>query len=108
LLGGEIETRQAYRETSSGNQINYDNLPDDTIRQAEELIDQLLACIKGAQGKPFASAVLLPQLQKLYREYPALKHSAHRPAINELLVAECERTETALLSEAEVDQWWGD
>jgi len=77
-------------------------MPSDTDR----LTGRLKACIAFASEKPFAPAVLIPQLKKILQEHPALAASAERPAINELIVDECEKTGTALLNEEEVDQWW--
>lgn len=85
---------------------NPDNFPDDSMEEADHLISQLKQIITSASGKPFAPAVLIPQLKKSLRENNALQDSPHRPAINELIIAECERTGTALLTEDEVDQWW--
>jgi hypothetical protein len=76
--------------------------------EAEKFIRQVKACIKNASGKPFAPAILIPQIKKLFRENPELLNSPQRPAINELIVQECESTGTALLTEDEVDQWWTD
>jgi len=76
--------------------------------ETDELISQLKQCIHTASGKPFAPAVLIPQVKKLFRDHPQLQHSPYRDAINELVVQECEKTGTALLTEDEVDQWWSD
>jgi hypothetical protein len=76
--------------------------------EATDLSRQLKQCIQTASDKPFAPAVFIPQLKKLFRDNPQLQHSPHRDAINELVVQECEKTGTALLTEDEVDQWWSD
>lgn len=75
--------------------------PSDT----DHLATRLKACIAIASEKPFAPAVLIPQLKKILQEHPELA-ATERPAINELIVNECEKTGTALLTEEEVDQWW--
>ena len=85
---------------------NPDNQPDDSIKEADQLIGQIKQCIQTASEKPFAPAVLIPQIKKLFRDNPSLQDSPHRPAINELVVSECERSGTALLNEDEVDRWW--
>jgi hypothetical protein len=87
---------------------NPENQPDGTLAEADELISQLKQTIQSASGKPFAPAVLIPQIKKLFRSNPSLGRSPHRPAINELVVMECERLGTALLTEDEVDQWWNE
>lgn len=73
---------------------------------ADHLTGRLKACIAIASEKPFAPAVLIPQIKKILQEHPELAKSNERPAINELIVNECEKTGTALLTEEEVDQWW--
>lgn len=98
----------SYPSTGVTTEAGPDNRPDDTIDNTDELIGQLKACIQTSGDKPFAPAVLVPQLKKLLRADPGLQHSPYRPAINELIVAECERTGTALLTEDEVDQWWSE
>ncbi|MES2107936.1 MAG: hypothetical protein V4577_04280 [Bacteroidota bacterium] len=72
----------------------------------DHLTNRLKACVAIASEKPFAPAVLIPQLKKILQEHPELAASTERPAINELIVNECEKTGTALLTEEEVDQWW--
>jgi hypothetical protein len=80
----------------------YQEIPSDT----DHLAGRLRACIAVASEKPFAPAVLIPQIKKILQEHPELANSKERPAINELVVNECEKTGTALLTEEEVDQWW--
>jgi len=75
-------------------------------REAAELNRHLIACIGKAAGKPFAPAVLIPQIKKILQDNAALSNIAQRPGINELIVRECENTGTALLTEDEVDTWW--
>ncbi|MGF7076223.1 hypothetical protein [Mucilaginibacter sp. 3215] len=88
----------------------YQELPDE--RGAQQLptpLDlislKLKAVIERAAEQPFAPALLIPQLQKLLQE-PQTFSAAEKAAISHLIVAECENTGTALLTEEEVDQWW--
>jgi hypothetical protein len=85
-----------------------DNYPDADIQQADELISALKKQITAASGKIYSPDTLLPQLKTTFQEYNSLKTSPHRPAINEQVVTECERTGVAELTEDEVDQWWSD
>jgi len=48
---------------------------------------------------------LIPQLKQILWEYESIA-ALDRSAINHLVVNECEKTGTALLTEEEVDQWW--
>jgi hypothetical protein len=73
----------------------------------DHLAAELKACIARAADKPFAPAVFIPQLQKILQAQPE-PGVLERPAINELIVNECEKTGTARLVADEVDQWWSD
>ncbi len=83
-----------------------DNRPDSSLAEADSLIAEIKSCIQAASGKPFAPAILIPQITKIFRAAPGMAGSPYRPAINEIVVSECERLGTALLTEDEVDQWW--
>ena len=81
---------------------------DNDIREADELIAELKEIIGLAFDKAYAPEALLQQLKAAFLGHTTLKTSPHRPAINELVVTECERTGVAELTEDEVDQWWSD
>ncbi|MDP9077752.1 MAG: hypothetical protein M3O71_10045 [Bacteroidota bacterium] len=81
---------------------------DDDIQDADKLISSVKKRITAASGTAYAPVKLLTELKAVFQEHPSLKNSPHRPAINELVVTECERTGVAELTEEEVDQWWGD
>jgi hypothetical protein len=102
-----------YQEQGTRDEIAATTPVDGNSRQVREaptdtdhLSIRLKACISTAADKPFAPAVLIAQLKRLLQEHYALAASAERPAINALIVNECEKTGTALLTEEEVDQWW--
>jgi hypothetical protein len=80
----------------------------ESLTEYDHLAAALKACIAKAADKPFAPAVLIPQLKKIVKAQPEATGQIDRTAINELIVNECEKTGTALLTEDEVDQWWGD
>lgn len=79
-----------------------EDFPEDT----ETITSQLKAVIQSAAAKPYAPAALIPQLKKILQSFPDIGASPYREAITELVVQECEKTGTALLTEDEVDQWW--
>ena len=86
--------------------LDPDNLPDDSITQADTLMKLVKNCIAAASDEPYARIVITRHIKKIFKEHTSLKNSPHRPAINELVVAECKKTGTVLLTEDEVDQWW--
>jgi hypothetical protein len=78
---------------------------EEAITDTDILAGKLKACITKAADKPFAPSVLIPQLKIILKEHQHIAAS-ERPAVNHLVVGECEKTGTALLTEEEVDQWW--
>ncbi|MGF7080455.1 hypothetical protein [Mucilaginibacter sp. UYCu711] len=78
----------------------------DLISDTGALAVLLAKCIQAAVGKPFASAILIPQLKKILNDYPEIAASSDRELIIDFIIQQCERTGTALLSESEVDLWW--
>jgi hypothetical protein len=86
----------------------YASHPDNDIREADELIASLKDCIRLASDKAYAPDALVMQFKAIFKRHASLKTSPHRPAVNELVVTECERTGVAELTEDEVDQWWSD
>jgi len=80
--------------------------PQETISDTDIITAQLKACISQAAERPFAPAILVPMLQQILQQNTAISASPGRPAINHLVVNECEKTGTAMLTEDEVDQWW--
>jgi len=91
-------------------EVSYEagHYPNQDIQDADELISSVKKRITAASGTAYAPVKLLTELKAVFQEHPSLKNSPHRPAINELVVTECERTGVAELTEDEVDQWWGD
>lgn len=82
-----------------------ENPPQESVTKTDILTGQLKACIAKAADKPFAPATLILQLNGILQQHKDLAITA-RPAINHLIVKECEKTGTALLTDDEVDQWW--
>jgi len=76
-----------------------------TITDTDILAGRLKAVIAKAADNPFAPAVLIPQLKIILKDHQHIAAS-DRALINSLVVTECEKTGTALLTEEEVDQWW--
>ena len=76
------------------------------LQDADELIGSLRSIIGHAAEKPFAPETLIKELKIHIDQNRNFRNSPHRPAINEMIVSECERTGTALFTEEEVNQWW--
>jgi hypothetical protein len=103
------EAEQPAAETTHA--VNFSGQPEyrqESLTAYDHLAAELKACIAKAADKPFAPAIFLPQIKKILRARPETNGAINRQAINELIVNECEKTGTALLTEDEVDQWWSD
>jgi hypothetical protein len=102
-LAGILKYQEPEAQVAAAGQ----NLPPEAFPAGtEDITAQLKAVIQAASGKPYAPAALMPLLKKTLQAFPDISASPYRQAINELVVQECEKTGTALLTEDEVDQWW--
>jgi hypothetical protein len=79
---------------------------DSSMIEAETVIARVKAAIKEAAARPYDPPALIASFKSIFNDSYTVKNSPHRDAINELVVSECERTGTALLTEDEVDRWW--
>jgi hypothetical protein len=97
-------------QTEVNNQDQYiqDNYTDNDIRETDDLIAEAKSLINAASQKAYGPESLITRLRELFTKYTSLNTSPHRPAINEMIVSECERTGVAELTEDEVDEWWRD
>jgi hypothetical protein len=98
--GQQDETAPA----TSDNRTEKPQQEEPQITENDMLAGELRASIAQAADKPFAPAILLPKIRQILQKYNA--SALDRAMINHLIVNECEKTGTALLTEEEVDQWW--
>lgn len=110
--GGEALQALQYPASETGvpesplkTSVIQENHAQENISEDDILAGRLKACIAKAADKPFSPATLIPQLKQILQQCSDPAATA-RPAINHLIVTECEKTGTALLTEEEVDQWW--
>src|ERR1700744_4866952 len=68
----EEPTRVDYPAVERYNEHKPEIFEQDT--DAGSLIPQVKQCIRSAADKPFAPAALIPQVKKLFRDYPHLQH----------------------------------
>lgn len=85
---------------------DFDAIPEDLFTQAQELIEKLKALILRASNEGIEKTELLVNIKSELDDYPSLNIDAFRPAINELVIAECDRNSSVTLSEREVDGLW--
>jgi hypothetical protein len=102
---GEEQAESPIIKTTASNA--YPGDPHDAQHEERnELKDDIKDLIHAAQDKPYNPAALISGIKRLLNEHEHLAHFPDREAINELIVQECEKTGTALLTEGEVDLWW--
>jgi len=82
--------------------------PPQNPSEAEMLTTALLASIAESSSHPYEPERATKKLKAILQRYPQLRNSPRRAAITSLVVAECEKTGIARLSEQDVDQWWED
>lgn len=80
-----------------------EEIEDPLVMQTEQLIGSLKGFIQNAPSQPAAIAT---GIREIFKNYEMIKDTQLRPAINELVVTECEKKGAALLTEAEVNEWW--
>jgi hypothetical protein len=90
---------------ASTQSLNAQAYSEKSICESDVLATQLKASIAKAADKPFAPALLISQLKQILQEHQHIAAAA-RPDVNRLIVNECKKNGTALLTEEEVDQWW--
>ena len=85
---------------------DYDDEGDDEFLRVESLITSLTQAIDTARKKQMIVAELKQYLKDVLREQPTLKDSPFRSSINQLIVSECGKNGTYMLSEQEIDVLW--
>lgn len=80
----------------------------DEFAIVEELIGRLKETIATASKKKHVPQEFKHFLRLLLREYPAVRTSPFRDSVNELIVSECEKYGSVLLTEAEVNRLWNE
>lgn len=89
-------------------QNSFGGTPDDAFQEVEHLIGRLKEVIEEASRKKYIKQEFLQYLKLILKEYPEIKNSPFQPAINELIISECERYGSIMLSENEVVMLWND
>jgi len=102
-----IEYEQVQPELFSA-QNSFVETPDDTFQEVEHLIGRLKDAIEEASSKKYIKEEFSLHLQLILKEYPALKNSPFQSAINELIMSECAKHGSIMLSEDEIVMLWNE
>lgn len=79
---------------------------DQTFLEVEHLIIRLKEAIADASVKKYIKQEFFLYLQLIIKEYPILKNSQFQSVINELIISECAKYGSVMLSEEEVVALW--
>ncbi|WP_409415802.1 hypothetical protein [Flavobacterium sp. PS2] len=79
---------------------------DATFQDVDTLVEQLKNFIADAKKRKLARQEVLDYIQLFFKQYPSVKDSAFRSAVNELIVTECQTLDAISMSQAEVDSLW--
>lgn len=85
--------------------VEYETV-DPVFNEVEELTASLKKAITDATQKKLVKSEFEDHLRFILKEHPLLGNSPLRPSINELIVSECEKQESVLLTHQEVDTLW--
>jgi len=89
------------------NELETDEESADEFMQVENLIEEIKALLATDSQTTVINTELPADLKKILAKYSDLKYTPYRSAINELILAECERYGTDTIEESDVDGLWG-
>lgn len=92
--------------TTDGPGTDTSDQQQDQFDQIEKLVGDLKYRIAQAAGTNTLKGALAESLTAAIRQYPELKNTPYKTAINELIVYECAQQNLATLSETEVEGLW--
>lgn len=84
------------------------NDPDDLMSSVQELVAKLKKAIAEASERQFKKAESMYSLQRILRQYPAVKDSSYRTSIEQLIQLEVQRTGFMTLDAEEVAMLWSE
>lgn len=79
---------------------------DATFQDVDSLVEELKNFITDAKKRKLAKQEVLDYIQLFFKQYPSVKDSAFRLAVNELIVTECETLDAIDITQAEVEELW--
>lgn len=95
-------------ENSHLSKVSFEETTDEEFNEVEHLIERLKSVIADASQRKLMLQEFKQYLGMVLKEYPAVKYSPLRSSINELIISECQKYGTVMLTEEEVDLLWND
>ena len=89
-------------------EASFEETTDKNFTEVEHLIERLKGLIADASHRKMIPQEFKQYLSLVLKEYPSVKNSSLRASVNELIVSECEKCGTVILTEDEVDLLWKD
>ena len=86
-------------------QVEFETI-DTVFNEVEDLTAKLKNAITNATEKKLIKKDFEDHLRLILKEHPLLANSPFRSSVNELIVSECEKQESVLLTHQEVDALW--
>jgi len=110
LLGKPIPKTNYYFDYQKSDEIlntpvQYETV-DPVFNDVEDLTVSLKEAITDAIQKKLSKKHFKAHLQSILQTSPLLADSSFRPSLNELIISECEKQESFLLTLQEVDALW--
>lgn len=81
---------------------------EDTLLEVEHLIMKLKEIIENASIQNTAKNKFKENLKSILNQYPEIKNSPFQSAVNELIISECTKHDSIILSENEVVMLWNE
>ena len=107
-----------YQEPQS--ELNYQDSPevtstqssfgefDTTFQDVDALVERLKNVIADAAKKKLHKQEFLDYIKLILKEYPSVKDSPFRSSVSELIVSECNKTESITLTQEEAERLWNE
>ncbi|MGN6542166.1 MAG: hypothetical protein ACTHKY_15265 [Ginsengibacter sp.] len=85
---------------------SFHNTSDDQLIQTKQLADRLKSVMADAMSKRLIPQEFKQYVSMVLKEYPSIRYSPFQSSINALIISECKKYGSAILSEDEVELLW--
>jgi hypothetical protein len=85
---------------------SFHNTSDDQLIQTKQLADRLKSVMADAMSKRLIPQEFKQYVSMVLKEYPSIRYSPFQSSINALIISECKKYGSAILSEDEVELMW--
>lgn len=100
------KTRSHSKPIHGPSQDSFAEDPNESFQEVENLISRLKITIEEGARNQLLKQGFSQNIKLVLKEYPSLKNSTFKAAINELIISECEKYGSTILDEDEVAVMW--